>query len=57
MMLNDDERYVFEERLGILGYIGSPDAVQFKIAMDDVDRFREEVKQTNNTEIYDKNRS
>ena len=35
-----DERYVFDERLAILGCYGEPTPEQFQLAWDDVIRFR-----------------
>ncbi len=46
--LTPDERYVYEERLALLGCYGQPTGEQHELAMADVERFKIE----SNNEIY-----
>ena len=48
---NDDERYIYEERLGILEVVGKPDLAQHELEMNDVRRFREESPVTADTPL------
>jgi hypothetical protein len=40
LWMTADERYIFDERLAILGCMGQPTPEQFQLAFDDVLRFR-----------------
>lgn len=42
--LSPDERYIYEERLALLGCFDRPTAAQHKLALNDVERFRWERK-------------